>query len=160
MGPATRVDIAVSHIAREFGRFDVEDLESIIAALGPRETRVARVLEWAGVTGVRGSPNRCPVAGFIRLFFPEAFEITVTPSAVQVWRYDREFPTLDHQIPTPQAIRAFVMSFDRGTYPRLDDNGLSLGESEVLTEASFQSCKPMAEDSLPPPAPLFSSLRL
>lgn len=95
-------------------------LETILVSLGDQEPRVAQTLDWAGVEGRRKSPSHCPVANWLSLYFPDAFDIRVTSIQVEVWDDRDGFPAVRYEVPTPEGVGAFVDSFDQGRYPGLD----------------------------------------
>lgn len=97
------------------------EVASLLRQLGSKEWEVARTLDWAGVTGQRQSTSTCPVANFVRLYFPNAFDIVVTTTDVCVWEEQAPTPTLVSRIETPTPVSSFISSFDSGKYPRLDD---------------------------------------
>jgi hypothetical protein len=98
----------------------MDDLGSVLAGLGVDPQRTARILDWAGIRGHRHSTSKCPVANFVRLYYPEAYDVVVTPSRVCVWEERDSFPSISAQAPTPPWVRDFVSAFDRGKHPRLD----------------------------------------
>lgn len=97
------------------------DVRSVLGGLGADQVQVAKTLDWAGVTGRRHSTTKCPVANYLRLYYPDSFDVVVTPDRVCIWEEQDSLPTLSHDVPTPQCVRDFVSSFDSGKHPRLDD---------------------------------------
>lgn len=123
------------------------DVESLLDQLGSREWEVARTLDWAGVTGRRRSTSSCPVANFLRLYYPDAFDVTITPTSVRVWEQRAFMPTISWQMETPPAVRCFLSSFDEGTYPRLDEE-LDLFGLETCREAHSADPGRLVEPSI------------
>lgn len=80
---------------------------------------VADKLRTAGVTGVPGTASSCPVARYLTKRTGQ--EIYVDPrisgygpkSDPALWHTD------DDDLPTPAAVAAFVIAFDKGAYPEL-----------------------------------------
>ena len=97
------------------------EVASLLRQLGSKEWEVARTLDWAGLTGRRQSTSNCPVANFVRLYFPNAFDVIVTTGEVCVWEEQAPVPALVSRIETPEPVSSFIASFDSGKYPRLDD---------------------------------------
>lgn len=97
------------------------DLGSLLEQLGSKDWEIARTLDRAGVTGRRQSISMCPLANFVRLYFPQAFDVVVTPTSVCVWEQRDSMPAISSQLETPRSVRSFISSFDKGDYPRLDE---------------------------------------
>lgn len=122
--------IAAASAGRE-NREGMVDVAAVLRELGSKELEVARTLDWVGVTGRRQSTSACPVSNFVRLYFPDAFDVVVTPTDVCVWEEHVSVPTLAAHVETPTPISSFIASFDSGKYPRLDDRVGSLGSEWV-----------------------------
>lgn len=95
-------------------------LQNVLDQLGEDEQSIAKTLDWAGVKGRRGSTSECPVANFVRLYYPDAYEVVVTPQQVCLWEEEDSMPRVTETLLTPEVISAFVASFDQGRYPTLD----------------------------------------
>ena len=97
-----------------------ETVEALFLGLGRNRNSVARNLEQAKVLGLRHRPSLCPVAiymaqhGFQGRTDGQYF-VTVCPNP-------RCEPGCEHEVVArvPEAVRGFILDFDRGLYPTLD----------------------------------------
>jgi hypothetical protein len=87
-------------------------LEAALDGLGDDAAGVARTLRKAGIRGSRINKDCCPVANYLAAKFPgHRFEVGVC--RVQI---DGE-----GRVVTPQAVASFVLRFDEGGFPELEE---------------------------------------
>jgi hypothetical protein len=96
-------------------------VSSLLAELGTSEGDVTRSLADAGVAGNRGDPRDCAVARYLNAIVgaePDINSVSVGRSVVWMSRRGLR-PAVRVSIPAP--VRQFIMAFDAGIHPELED---------------------------------------
>jgi hypothetical protein len=101
-----------------------EQTEHLLAALGTCHGEVAASLCDEGVWGTPNNPRCCAVASYLGAVLgadPRVRSLTTGQSQVKIIVNGpvRFLPPSVVRVPLPQAVRHFIVAFDRGMYPML-----------------------------------------
>lgn len=89
------------------------EIIELFQQLGADSQTVAASLKQAGISGIVGSMNSCPIAIFLRQKFPNEDSI---------WVNNMEAKVGDAIIKLPNAVQDFVYDFDHLKYKELEGN--------------------------------------
>lgn len=93
----------------------IEQLES----LGNKPEDIARSLKGRGYKGIRGKSDACPLANFIKA----AFKVTPNVSGDNLIVNQREdWGQVTTEVAHPNPVHDFIMNFDKGDYPELEES--------------------------------------
>ena len=96
-----------------------EEIENALNKLGDDPNIMAKELEKLGITGYPGKIESCPIANYLNSCFKDnVFYI----KAEYILTSHKDNPLEENKIITPGYVERFISRFDRGVYPKIDNN--------------------------------------
>lgn len=107
-----------------------EDVQRKLERLGANAHEVAKAIQAKGIKGVRGCPTACPVKRYLEAEGVEDPYVTASNVDFLLDGGEEGFGFLE----PPGPVRAFILEFDCGVFPELDDRSSIIANARCNQE--------------------------